>query len=373
MGSSTRKQKSDGGLAVENTTGCCWCNCCKCVRQDEYVAGENFGRFSHILKPGFNCLGIDACGCCVQLAKISRRVHQTTVTTQAVTKDHVSVAVKVAVQQAVRHDKIYEAFYQLDDISRQVEAFVADAVLTEVPSLTLEDLFLQMDSMGLKAQTSLRESMAPFGIQVLRVLILEAKPDSEVASSMNEIMIQRNVRSATITAAEAAAVRCIKAAEANAEAMRLRGEGAAQKREAIARGLSSCVLGGVDALDRSAGVVTELLLVTEYFDTLREICARGTAEAVFVNYERDRRKGEPEEGSRSLEDGLIAARTQYVHDLVRRASLRCDRIHIQEHLLSLVLRCATAVERRQRLRSHEAEPLAPLLDSERRAEPPTFV
>lgn len=371
MKSSERKRKPDGGLARGNTTGCCWCNCCKCVRQDEYVAGENFGRFSHMLTPGFNCLGIDACGCCIQLTSISRRVHQTTVITQAVTKDHVSVAVKIAVQQAVRRDKVYEAFYQLDDISQQVEAFVADAVLTEVPHLTLEDIFLQMDNLGLRTQATLRESMAPFGVQVLKVLVLEAKPDSEVVSSMNEIMIQRNIRSATITAAEAAAIRCIKAAEANAEAMRLRGEGAALRREAIAQGLSSCVLGDVDALDRSATAVTELLLVTEYFDTLREICARGTAEAVFVNCERDRRREEPDKDDRSLDDGLIAARTQYVRDLVRRSSLRCDRLRIQDHLRSLVLRCATTAERRHHSRPHKSTPLMPL-DAERRSDPPDF-
>lgn len=207
--------------------------------------------------------------------------------------------------------------------------------------------------------------MAPFGFQVLRVLFLDAKPDSEVASSMSEIMIQRNMRSATIAAAEAAAVRCIKAAEASSEALRLRGEGAALRREAIARGLSGCVLEGVDALDRSATSVTELLLVTEYFDTLREICARDTADVVFFNQECDRRRGESDGGEPSLDDGLIAARTQYVCDLVRRSSLRCNRLRIREHLQSLVLRCATKVERRQHSRPHKETTLMPL-DAERR-------
>jgi regulator of protease activity HflC (stomatin/prohibitin superfamily) len=260
-----------------------------CVRQDEFVAEQNFGRFLQVLGPGFHFLGVDACGCCIQLKKLSRRVHQSTIVTRTITKDRTAVALQTAVQQAVSEDGVFEAFYRLSDIDRQLSAYVADVVLSSVPRLTLEELFVKFDSIGRQIHKHLQYAMSEYGIQIVQVLVLDARLDEQVKEAFAEAVIQRNLRGAALATAEAEAVRVVKGAEADAEQMALQGRGMALKREALAQGLVRSVMGDVETDASSfasvaSGTLVELLLTMEYFDTLREIGSRAS-HAVFLQQE----------------------------------------------------------------------------------------
>merc|ERR1711879_368257 len=75
---------------------------------------------------------------------------------------------------------------------------------------------------------------------------------------------------AALMAAEAEKIKSVKAAEAAADAAQLQGEGIARQRRAIIDGLRDSITHGTgEAL--STEKISELLLITQYFETLRDI------------------------------------------------------------------------------------------------------
>ena len=85
-----------------------------------------------------------------------------------------------------------------------------------------------------------------------------------------------------IKRAEAQALADIKAAEADAEAKFLAGQGIARQRSAIIDGLKESL--GAAESEISAERVTELLLITQYFDTLEKM-SQGPATTVFLPHQ----------------------------------------------------------------------------------------
>merc|ERR1712151_1275488 len=92
---------------------------------------------------------------------------------------------------------------------------------------------------------------------------------------------QKRLRDAAIMAAEAEKVRVVKNAEAAADAAQLQGEGIARQRRAIIDGLRESITHGTGE-ELSTEKVSELLLVTQYFETLRDIAATSKAQTVFI-------------------------------------------------------------------------------------------
>merc|ERR1712113_297152 len=105
--------------------------------------------------------------------------------------------------------------------------------------------------------------------------------DAEVAQSMNEINKQKRLRDAALMAAEAEKIRVVKQAEAAADAQHLQGMGIARQRAAIIDGLRDSITNGTNET-LSSEKVSELLLITQYFETLRDIGAQSKAQTVFL-------------------------------------------------------------------------------------------
>merc|ERR1739845_168598 len=114
-----------------------------------------------------------------------------------------------------------------------------------------------------------------------KALVTELQPDADVAHSMNEINRQKRLRDAALMAAEAEKIKVIKQAEASADAQHLQGQGIARQRAAIIEGLKDSICSGTDE-KLSSDKVSELLLITQYFETLRDIGANSKAQTVFV-------------------------------------------------------------------------------------------
>merc|ERR1712048_701169 len=73
----------------------------------------------------------------------------------------------------------------------------------------------------------------------------------------------------------------VKQAEAAADAQHGQGQGIARQRAAIIEGLKDSITRGTGQV-LSSDKVSELLLVTQYFETLREIGAQSKAQTVFI-------------------------------------------------------------------------------------------
>lgn len=256
-------------------------NCFVTVPQDKYYAVEHFGKYSHMLKPGLSFAGFDVCGCCINFRSITSRVDQIMVQVHTKTKDNVFVTARVAVQQSVKPENTVDAMYKLSDVHAQIDSYVSDVVRSSVPHMTLDESFEKKDDISNAVQTKLTVEMATYGFQIHKALVTELVPNNEVVQSMNEINKQKRLRDAAIMAAEAEKVKVVKAAEASADAAQLQGEGIARQRRAIIDGLRDSITHG-SGEHLSTEKISELLLITQYFETLRDIAANSKAQTVFL-------------------------------------------------------------------------------------------
>jgi len=263
-------------------SGCLPCtNCFVTVPQDKWFAVQKFGAYSHMLSPGLAWAGLDCCGCCISFRSITSRVDQILCNVSTKTKDNVFVKVVVAVQQSVLPDNVEAAIYKLADVEAQIDSYVSDVVRSQVPKMNLDEAFEKKDDISDACQEQLSKNMASYGFQIHKALVTELQPDPEVAAAMNAINKQKRLREAALMAAEADKVKIVKAAEAAADAQHLQGQGIARQRAAIIEGLKDSICSGTGET-LSSDKVSELLLITQYFETLRDVGANSRASTVFV-------------------------------------------------------------------------------------------
>jgi regulator of protease activity HflC (stomatin/prohibitin superfamily) len=263
-------------------SGCIPCfNCCATVPQDKIYAVELFGSFTKVIGSGLNVVGCDVGGCCISFRSITKRVEQNDVFVETKTKDNVFVLVKVSVQQQVIPEQAESAIYKLANVGAQIDSYVSDVVRSFVPKMTLDEAFEEKDKISSAVNDALTKSMHEYGFQIIKALVTELKPSQDVMNSMNEINKQKRLRDAAMMASEAEKIRVVKKAEADCEAARLQGEGIAKQREAIVDGLKRSVTSGTSE-QLSSDKVSELLLITQYFETLKEIGANSKSNSVFI-------------------------------------------------------------------------------------------
>lgn len=246
------------------------------VKPDELGALEFMGKFQRILKPGLQILFPG-----YAVRKISSRVVQNTCITETKTKDNVFVRIHIAVQQEVLPEKAFEAFYRLTNPQNQIDSFVSDVVRSHAPNETLDDLFAEKEKIAQDVKARLSEAMAAYGYLIHEVLVVDIAPDETVKRAMNEINAASRLRQAAQNNAEADKVVLVKAAEAEAESKFLAGQGTARSRAAIVEGLREAVCNKDRGEELSSKDVTQLLLMTQYLDTLEKISA-GPAKTVFI-------------------------------------------------------------------------------------------
>lgn len=268
------KQHSVGGLI---SCG----NCFVAVPQDRFYAVESFGSFQRLLEPGFAFVGCDIAGICIQFRSISRRVEQNECFVETKTKDNVFVLVRVAIQQEVIPEKAKDAMYRLANVDSQIDSYVSDIVRSRVPAMSLDESFEKKDAIGDAIMQELSRQMGAYGFAVRNALVTEIKPQQDVMNAMNEINKQRRLRDAAAMKAEADKILIVKAAEAQRDASRLQGEGIAEQRSAIVEGLRSSIAGGTGEM-LTTPKISELLLISQYFETLKEIGANSKSNAIFM-------------------------------------------------------------------------------------------
>jgi len=250
------------------------------VRQQTSAIVERFGRFKRIAPAGLNIKipFIDRIA-----GRLSLRIQQLDVEIETKTQDNVFVVVVVSVQYYVLPTKVVDAFYKLADAQGQITSFVFDTVRARVPSIILDDLFEKKDDIAMAVKSELDSVMDEFGHGIVKALVTDINPDAKVKASMNEINAAQRLREAAIQQAEADKIRVVKAAEGEAESKALQGQGIANQRKAIIDGLKESVenfsssINGTNAQD-----VMNLVLMTQYFDTLKEIGLSGKSNTILI-------------------------------------------------------------------------------------------
>ena len=250
------------------------------VRQQTIAIIERFGRFRRTARPGlgWRLFLIDRV-----VARMSLRIQQLDVRVETKTQDNVFVNVVCSVQYYVIKEKVVDSYYRLQSPEAQITSYVYDVVRARVPVIKLDEVFEAKDEIAQTVRSELAEIMDDFGYGILKALVTDIDPDAKVKSSMNQINAAQRLRQAAIQEAEAEKIRVVKAAEGEAESKALQGKGIADQRLAIVNGLRESVTAFQDNISgTSAHDVMNLVLMTQYFDTLKDIGVNGRTNAVFV-------------------------------------------------------------------------------------------
>ncbi|CAA0832886.1 Hypersensitive-induced response protein 1 [Striga hermonthica] len=254
---------------------------CIQVDQSTVAVKEHFGKFDDVLQPGCHCLPW-----CVgyQLAgSLTLRVQQLDVRCETKTKDNVFVTVVASIQYRALAEKASDAFYKLSNTKEQIQSYVFDVIRASVPRLDLDSTFEQKNDIAKAVEDELEKAMSAYGYEIVQTLIVDIEPDGQVKRAMNEINAAARLRVAANEKAEAEKILQIKRAEGEAESKYLSGLGIARQRQAIVDGLRDSVLAFSENVPgTSAKDVMDMVLVTQYFDTMKEIGASSKSSAVFI-------------------------------------------------------------------------------------------
>jgi regulator of protease activity HflC (stomatin/prohibitin superfamily) len=246
-----------------------------------YTAGivERFGKYNRIARPGLQFL----VPWCETVRFIDLQVRQAAVNVETKSKDNVFVTIPVSVQYQVVEEKVFDAYYKLSDPQRQIESYVFNSILGHVPTLTLDEAFEQMQQISIAVKKDLDEVMDTFGYNILRALVTDIVPDAKVKAAMNDINAAQREQIAAQARGEADKILKVKQAEAEAESKALQGDGTARQRQAIIKGLQQSVEEFKGAVEGStAKDVIAMVLMTQYFDTLREVGVTGKSATIFL-------------------------------------------------------------------------------------------
>jgi regulator of protease activity HflC (stomatin/prohibitin superfamily) len=274
------------------------------VEQRTVAVVQRFGKFVREAGPGiqFKVPFIDHIA-----GRVNVRVQQLDVAIETKTEDNVFVKMIVAVQYFVLPDRVYDAFYKLDDAHRQIRSYVFDVVRAQVPKIKLDGVFEKKDDIAEAVKIELSHVMEGFGYGILKALVTDIEPDARVKEAMNEINAAQRMRVAANEKGEAERILKVKLAQGDAESKALQGKGIADQRQAIVAGLRD----SVDEFQRSvpgttAKDVMNLVLMTQYFDMLKEIGASSRSNAILIPHS----------------PGNLAALT----DQIRNAMIEADRL-----------------------------------------------
>lgn len=241
---------------------------------------QRLGKFSRISSPGFK-LKIPIVESIA--SKENLRIMQLDVDVETKTLDDVFVNLKISVQYRIIREKVYEAFYELDDPHGQIASYIFDEVRAEVPKLGLDDVFSKKDDIAMAVRDNISSQMEQYGYKIVKTLITDINPDELVKASMNKINAATRDKEAAVQEAEAEKIRIVKKAEAEADSKRLSGEGIAQQRLEIVRGFKESVEDFQKALQEvDPQEIMQFVLMTQYFDTLTAIGANENNNTVMV-------------------------------------------------------------------------------------------
>ena len=267
------------------------------VKQQSAAVIERFGKFVNTRHSGLQIKipVIDRVA-----GRLSLRIQQLDVVIETKTKDDVFVKVKVSVQYKVIKDKVYDAFYKLDFPEDQITSYVFDVVRAEVPKMILDDVFEKKDDIAIAVKAELNDAMLDYGFDIIKTLVTDIDPDQQVKESMNRINASEREKMAAQFEGDAQRILIVERAKAEAESKRLQGQGIADQRREIARGLEDSVkvLNNVDINSQEASA---LIVVTQHYDTLQSVGSASNSNLILM-------PNSPQAGSEML-NNMVASFT----------------------------------------------------------------
>ena len=280
------------------------------VRQQTAVSIERFGKFESIRHSGLQMKIpiIDKVA-----ARISLKIQQLDVIVETKTLDDVFLKIKVSVQFVVIKEKVYDAIYKLEYPHDQITSYVFDVVRAEVPKMKLDDVFVKKDDIAIAVKREVQESMETYGYDIIKTLVTDIDPDAQVKAAMNRINAAEREKVAAQYEGDAQRILIVEKAKAEAESKRLQGQGIADQRREIARGLVE----SVDVLQKvgvSSQEASALIVVTQHYDTLQAVGQQTKSNLILL-------PNSPEAGNEMLNNMITSftASAQVVENLKKKS------------------------------------------------------
>ncbi len=268
------------------------------VKQQTAYLIERFGKFQSVRQAGlhFKYPVLDRIA-----GKVNLKIQQLDVPVETKTLDDVFVRVKVSVQFKILSEKIYDAWYRLQNPHDQITSYIFDVVRAQVPKMKLDDVFVRKDDIAKAIRRELEESMNEYGYGIVKALVTDIDPAQEVKNAMNRINAAERIKVAAEYEGEAERIRIVAKATAEAESKRLQGQGIADQRREIARGLEE----SVDVLNRvgiNSQEASALIIVTQHYDTLQSLGEHANSNLILL-------PNTPNAGSDMLTDMIASFHT----------------------------------------------------------------
>ncbi|KAL0299434.1 UNVERIFIED_CONTAM: Hypersensitive-induced response protein 4 [Sesamum radiatum] len=235
-----------------------------------------------------------------------------------------------------------DAFYELQNPREQIQSYVFDVVRAHVPRMTLDELFEQKGDVAQAVLEELEKVMGAYGYNIEHILMVDIIPDPSVRKAMNEInavfksnrishvcnwkfciivsypanhailldMIAQRMQLASVYKGEAEKILQVKKAEADAEAKYLGGVGVARQRQAITDGLRENILNFSHKVEgTSAKEVMDLIMITQYFDTIKDLGNGSKNTTVFIPHG----PGHVRDIGEQIRNGLMEGSSAYLN------------------------------------------------------------
>nr|XP_043614091.1 hypersensitive-induced response protein 1-like [Erigeron canadensis] len=249
-------------------------NALGCIQVEESTLGikETFGEFENVLTPGCHlmpwCIGSELAG------YVSLSVQHLDVRCETMTKDNYLVTVVASVQYRALADKAIDAYYKLSNPKEHIQAYVFDVIKAIVPTINLAPLPAESNYIEKSVKDQLDKVMSMYGYKIVRVVVDNFEFDESVKTSIKEIVEALILRAAENEQVETEKVEREKQAQIETDFKYYSGMGTALQHQAILNGLKKSVAEFTSNVPgTSAKDVMDMILVTRYFDTIKEIGA----------------------------------------------------------------------------------------------------
>lgn len=217
---------------------------------------------------------------------ISLRTQQLDVPESTYTNTGTSVSIVAQVQYKVdeNDESVKNAFFKLASPEAQIKSHVSSAIRSKVPTMPLEAVQTNQREIAGHVKAELTETMRQYGYVIEDVLITKADPDPVVVQANNAKYASEQAKVTAQNNADARYTEVKRNAEAERDAMKLRGEGVALERKAIVDGLQDAIKTLEGAVQGATPQdVMNLVAYQQYIEGLVKIAAKSGAKVIFVD------------------------------------------------------------------------------------------
>lgn len=249
------------------------------VSQKRAKVVELLGKFYSIKTAGLGFIPPFPFGKIV--GEVNLQIQELTIQVNAKTNDNSFIEMPVKVQYQVIESKVKESFYELDNPVMQMKSYIFNNIRSKCSNNTLDDLFTTKDTFAEEIVSELEERFSNYGFKIISVLVDEPQPSADIREAYNRVLMSQKIKEATENEAEAEKIKIVKKAEAEAESKKLQGKGIANQRKEIIDGFKASIKEVEESTSLDTKEVMNLILITQYFDTLKEI-GNGSSNTIML-------------------------------------------------------------------------------------------